>query len=368
MIRRTLALTGLIAVAACANALAAPVTVDLRVEGLTETIFEGPVTTDGHEIDGHPCDGTNGGQNPTPGPTMTGALDDSGADWAGTWFDGFEDFGIDRIGPDSSDFANNRFWGYALNYVPTQVGGCQQQVVAGDDVIFGYDFFSKSHLLRLSGPARAATGETFAVSVTDGETGAPLDGATVGGQTTGGDGTATVSIGSAGVHTLKAERADSLRSNGVQVCVYEPGSGGCGTEPAPGTAPSGPQLPSQAPDVVRDTIPPRAFISGIRNRTYRRAPRVLRGRVEDDRAIHGVYLRLRMIDAQGCRWLSGRSETFSRPRSCERARFIRLGNAAEWSYQLPFELRGGARYIVDVKVLDRGLNKDTEQVRFRVAR
>jgi hypothetical protein len=74
-----------------------------------------------------------------------------------------------------------------------------------------------------------------------------------------------------------------------------------------------------------------------------------------------------MIDRRGCRWLSGRSETFSRPGSCDGARYIRLGDSADWSYQLPFELRGGARYIVDVKVLDRGLNKDTEQVRFRVA-
>ena len=367
MIRRTLALTGLIAVAGCANALAAPVTVDLRVEGATETLFEGPVTTDGHQIDGHPCDGTNGNANPAPGPTMTSALDDSTADWAGTWFDGFQDFGIDRIGPDSNDFANNRYWGYALNFAAVNVGGCQQQVAAGDDVIFGYDFFSKAHLLKLTGPVRAATGEPVWVTVTDGQGGTPLEGATVGGRTTGADGSTSLSYATPGLYPLKAERPDSLRSNAHTVCIYEPGSGGCGTEPAPGVTPSGPQLPS-APQAARDTTAPRASIAGIRNgRTYRRAPRVLRGRAEDDRGIHGVYLRVRMIDARGCRWLSGRSETFSRPGSCERARFIRLGDAADWSYQLPFELRGGARYIVDVKVLDRGLNRDVEQVRFRVA-
>jgi hypothetical protein len=250
------------------------------------------------------------------------------------------------------------------------VGGCQQQVTAGDDVIFGYDFFSKTHLLKLTGPVRAATGEPVWVTVTDGQSGTPLDGATVGGRTTGADGSTSLSYASPGLYPLKAERPDSLRSNAHTVCIYEPGSGGCGTEPAPGVTPSGPQLPGAgAPVAVRDTSPPQAFISGIRNgRTYRRAPRVLRGRVEDDRGIHGVYLRVRMIDARGCRWLSGRSETFSRPGSCERARFIRLGNAADWSYQLPFELRGGARYIVDVKVLDRGLNRDVEQVRFRVVR
>jgi hypothetical protein len=213
-------------------------------------------------------------------------------------------------------------------------------------------------------------GEAFSVLVRrhDGGGGsAPAAGASVGGATTAADGAATVSFDSEGLKQLKATKAGEVRSNAATVCVYTPGSGGCGTEPAPGAAPSGPQLPS-GPEVVRDTNAPRAVISGIRNgRTYRRAPRVLRGRADDDRAVHGVYLLVRMIDGRGCRWLSSRSETFSRPRSCDGARYIRLGDSADWSYQLPFELRGDARYIVDVKVLDRGLNKDTEQVRFRVA-
>lgn len=371
MIRRTLALTGVMVAAACANAVAAPVTVTLRVEGATQTLYEGPVTTDGHQIDKgdgpHPCDGTNGGANAAPGPTMTSALDDSGIDWAGTWFSGFEDFGIDRIGPDAADAS--RFWGYALNYTPSNVGGCQQQVAAGDEVLFGFDFFNKQHLLRLSGPARAAAGEAFTVTVVDGNGGAPMSGASVGGATTGSPGTATVSIADPGVHRLKAERSDSIRSNGLDVCVYTRGSGGCGTEPAAGAAPApdAPQLPA-GPGSSPDTTAPRAFITGLRaGRTYRRAPRLLRGRVEEDRGIHQVYLRVRMIDRDGCRWLSGRREVFTRPRTCARARYIRLGESADWSYLLPFSLPKGARYIVDVKVLDRWLNRDVEQVRFRVA-
>src|SRR2546425_921530 len=67
----------------CSVALATPVTVQLRVEGATSTIFEGPVTTDGHAVDGqdgtgsHPCDGTNGGAHPSPGPTVTSSLADA---------------------------------------------------------------------------------------------------------------------------------------------------------------------------------------------------------------------------------------------------------------------------------------------------
>ena len=91
--------------------LYAPATVHLRVEGSSATLFDGSVATNAKTLtkDGsgpHPCDGTNGGANSTPGPTMTTALDDGalagGFTWAGTWFDGFQDFGIDRIGSDSN--------------------------------------------------------------------------------------------------------------------------------------------------------------------------------------------------------------------------------------------------------------------------
>ena len=56
-----------------APALATPVSVNLRVEGKSDTIFEGPVTTDGHDVTTttggtHKCDGTNGGSEPAPGP------------------------------------------------------------------------------------------------------------------------------------------------------------------------------------------------------------------------------------------------------------------------------------------------------------
>ena len=53
-------------------AVAAPVTVNLRVEGIADTIFDGPVVTDAHQTttpsDGvaRPCDGTNSGGAPTP--------------------------------------------------------------------------------------------------------------------------------------------------------------------------------------------------------------------------------------------------------------------------------------------------------------
>jgi len=57
------------------------ITVNLRIEGKTGTIFEAPVSTFGHDVTTpaggtHRCDGTHGGANPRPGPTCTTALDD----------------------------------------------------------------------------------------------------------------------------------------------------------------------------------------------------------------------------------------------------------------------------------------------------
>lgn len=58
-----------------------PITaVKLRVEGATETRFEGIVFTRGHNVTTpsggtHDCDGTNNHINPNPGPTCTSALD-----------------------------------------------------------------------------------------------------------------------------------------------------------------------------------------------------------------------------------------------------------------------------------------------------
>src|SRR5919199_272763 len=71
--------------------LAAPASVTLRVEGSSETIFEGEVTTDG--------------VNPERGPTATAALDDGARigrfTWDGVYNQGFDDYLVGRIGADS---------------------------------------------------------------------------------------------------------------------------------------------------------------------------------------------------------------------------------------------------------------------------
>ncbi|MEA2404745.1 MAG: hypothetical protein QOE08_1392 [Thermoleophilaceae bacterium] len=210
------ALTVLVIALACGPATAAPVKVNLRVEGATSTIFEGPVTTDGHAIEQdkagpQKCDGTNGGANPAAGPTMTSALDDALA-WDGSWSTSFSDFLINRIGTDAQ--TSTRFWGYALNYKDVQVGGCQQRVKAGDEVLFAFDAFGKRYL-KLTGPTRLTVGQNFNLRVVDGKTGKAVAGAKVAGLRTNSKGIAKGNAKRAGRVVLKATASKSLRSNAL---------------------------------------------------------------------------------------------------------------------------------------------------------
>lgn len=68
----------------------APIFVNVRVVTPDRTIFEGNVNTKGHIVnpesgDRHLCDGTNGHENPLPGPTCTSALDDAALQNRFTW-------------------------------------------------------------------------------------------------------------------------------------------------------------------------------------------------------------------------------------------------------------------------------------------
>jgi hypothetical protein len=297
------------AVVALALSLAAPslaTTVHLRVEGLTQTLFDGDVSTSPHAVMGHVCDGTNGGANPAPGATMTGALDDARVSWAGTWFDSFQDFSIDRIGGDAADVASGRFWGLLLNGKQTDVGGCQERVADGDEVLFAYDLFQKAHVLRLStSTASVETGQPVALAVVDSQTGSPAEGASLATTTTGPDGRATTAFPAPGSFTVRAEKSDSIRSNAVTICVYDATVGGCGVPPAspanppsppppspvsPPPPPSGPSVsaapPAPLPSCARIEVLSRPLTAGNR--------RALRLRVSRDGVrVGGIGLRIR---------------------------------------------------------------------------
>lgn len=207
---------------ACGAALAGAATVTLRIEGSQKTLFEGPVTTLAHQVDGgdgsgpHPC---AGGLGSSPGPTAATALDDgaraAGIPWRGKWSPDFYDYFIESIGADSSQPPEG-YWGVLVN--ETSVGGgCTTKVEDGDEVLWVYGAAFKPTILRLSGPSLAAVGEPFVVTVT--AAGKPVANAAVGGQLTDAAGRATLVSGEATRLVLKAERAAAIRSNALVVCV-----------------------------------------------------------------------------------------------------------------------------------------------------
>jgi hypothetical protein len=226
MIRRTGALALLLAAVACAPAVAKPIPVNVRVEGLHKTLFEGRVLAGVHKVDSsdgtgaHRCDGTNGGANKTAGPTLLGAFDTAvrgaGISWLGKFSTEFEDFTIDRVGPDASDTKNNRYWGQVLNFKDTQVGGCQQQLKAGDRVLVAFNSYGHPKL-RLKGPRQVTAGQRFRVTVVDGQTGKPYEGATVRRNLTDANGHVTVMLPRAGTYRFKARDQGAVRSNALEV-------------------------------------------------------------------------------------------------------------------------------------------------------
>ncbi|HEX5928497.1 MAG TPA: hypothetical protein VFY48_03810 [Solirubrobacterales bacterium] len=278
----TLAVAISIVTIGAAPSAAAPATVSVRIEGESETLFEGPVLSDGHNVRaagdtkapaaGRRCNGLNNGAHTSPGPTPTAAAVDAmgllGEGFDGDWYaEPFEDYFITRWGPDRQSVAAAEYWGLAVNNVFTNLGGCQQQVDSGDEVLWAYDAFANRPRLVLypgdyDGGAVQLTAEVqlgapleVEVDAWDGssEGGAPgtpqrstktFAGATVapvvegpGGfeqvdvtgaaaEVTGAGGTATFSFGTTGWHRLKATRFVAgeetvIRSNRLDVCVYE---------------------------------------------------------------------------------------------------------------------------------------------------
>src|SRR4051812_36814340 len=206
-LRRT---TGLLAgllsfgLLAAGQAVAAPVTVQLRIEGASRTLFEGPVTTDVrpfHFTGGadHTCNGTAANQGTSATPVVTrGAVVAAAADatpftTTGDWSDSFGSPSFSTIAGDSVAFdpATNRFLAEYKNGQFAGLGSCADPVQQGDDVLFAYATGSEQ-LLELSGPATASPGQMVKVKVSDAQSGAPVAGATVGGSTSAADGTATV--------------------------------------------------------------------------------------------------------------------------------------------------------------------------------
>ena len=346
-----------------APAAAAPVTVELRIEGPTRTLFEGPVTTDVRpfrftgETTAHQCDGTTvGGASPSPVPTRGAALaaaaERTPFSIVGSWHAQFGASFTEIAGESVAfDPGTNRFLAEFKNDAFAGLGACADPIQSGDDLLFAYADGSEK-LLELSGPARARPGEAVTVRVTE-PSGAPVEGATVGGRQTAADGRAVVGPLARGDNDLKAAKTGAIRSNRLRVCVTDGADGACGTlQPNP-----------------PDRTAPVATIAGLRDGQVfrrRRAPRELRGSVSaDPSGLWAVKIRLTRRLGGKCWYFSGTRERFLK-RTCGKSYAFKVGDRADWSYLLPSRLPRG-RYVLNTYAIDNAFNRGAEQtLRFRV--
>jgi hypothetical protein len=263
----------LLLLAGATSALGVQSTVYVRMEGKTQTLFEGPVRAEGHGIKAasdtqeRQCDGTNAGAYPTPGPTPTAAAADAlasiGESFDGTWSAGSADYFITRWGPDPQSAAAGEYWGVLVNGSFLSKGGCQFELAEGDQVLWVYNAFARRPFLTLNVAGAGATGgiptatvglgqplrvQVEAYSAAEGAQHAlgayqgaevsPLRTAPNGFETveagnatsatTGSDGSATLTFAVPGWHRLKATAGGAFRSNRLDVCVTAAGASSCG--------------------------------------------------------------------------------------------------------------------------------------------
>jgi hypothetical protein len=266
--------------------------VNVRIEGKSETLFEGPIWTEGHDVkassdtQARPCDGTNNHQHETPGPTPTASAVDAmriiGATFDAQWYgSSFDDYFLTRFGPDEQSVTEGAYWGVLVDNVFTSVGGCQYELSPDNEVLWVYDAFKERPFLALL-PAAAdytyglrpltATAELdkpFAVEVidyADGNEGTPPSTPERTGSTpepgarvspvhtaangfeaietksslsavTDAQGKANITFTTPGWHRIKATVVnaqgieEAVRSNRLDVCVPAAGASACEGEP-----------------------------------------------------------------------------------------------------------------------------------------
>jgi len=366
----------LVALLSNTGAQAAPITVNLRVEGSGATLFEGPIATEGEAISApssggsHPCDvkdnGSNGGFGVSSG-TPTTALHDAaiaqGFSFDATWSTSFNDFLVSEVGSDVNGGAPEYpSWGYAVNYTTAGVGGCQFQLAPGSEVLWAYNYFNLLHLLSLTGPMSADVGSPITVHVTDGQTGAAIAGAAIGEDVAGvtttipgspltnSEGNATLAISHAGTVKLKATQPESVRSNGLAVCVHNGNDGTCGTVVGvPKGVPKGEPEIGHAPPV---DIPIVSGVKSSRHYGHRHAPRILSGLVQvpTGGTLREVRISLTRRNGRRCMAFNGARAAFVHAR-CGVARFFSVGSSESFSYLLPASLPRG-RYVYDIEAID----------------
>ncbi|CAF0980776.1 unnamed protein product [Adineta steineri] len=205
------------------------VVVNLRIEGNEKTIFEGSITTKGHRVTTlsggtNKCDETNNNLSQISGPTLISTLNlaamTNDFTWDGTYNKLYDDYFVTRI--ENNSITDSKYWSTLIDYKMTEIGGCQQKVKQGQNILFAYDAFNKKHFLKLETLKKTIQiGSPLTIKVTDGQTGQPIHGAIVGDKQTNIQGYITIIFYKLGIQILKAHRLDSIRSNQVIINVTQ---------------------------------------------------------------------------------------------------------------------------------------------------
>ena len=376
-----LSLTGALAVIPpCSAEAAAPATVTVRAEGLSETKLPptlvtttaSPIVKDGNAE--HSC----------PGASDLGALQDATAGaWEGPWNSEFKQYEIFSIEGENHPFEAaskaNYFWELWRNDKSSEIGACGAEAENGEQILyvvgcFGEECpadltFGKIEVLGIEVPPSANAGQAVNVIVKrykgNGEA-SPAAGASVS------DGAVTVTTDAQGHATLtphagsqlvNATDAGAVRTE-AYVCAHNGNDGTCGTT-APGAVATG---GGQAATTATPYTGPFALVADVtglidgHRYARRHAPRVLTGSVTAHDAIKNVALRLtRTVRAKSgarhCSYYDGSTERFHAMRcGAAHGRFFSVGSAARFSYLLPFSLPRG-RYVLDVAATDAAGNR-----------
>ncbi|PVH87300.1 hypothetical protein DL98DRAFT_582011 [Cadophora sp. DSE1049] len=191
---------------------------NLRIEGESETVYEGIILTGPEDITTpsggtHLCDGTNNNANPSPAGTGITCIADAaglcGFSFDGTWSSSFQNFFITRIGTSDSNAS----------------GGCQTQPPPGNELLWAFDAFNANNFLDVQPrTANLKLGDVAVFTVTgrDGNGGGgsnAVAGATFNGLPTNANGQVVYVANQVGTYRIKATRGGDIRSPAAIITV-----------------------------------------------------------------------------------------------------------------------------------------------------
>jgi len=194
----------------------------LRIEGKDNTVWEGTITTGPTTVTAKNHDTGIDEEHTIDFPSPLGALDKASKQAGFTciveYWPSYSAFLITEINDDSD------WWHYWVDYnIQMDCVGTYELNSEDKEILIGYYEDWYAHPLKISvDKTEIKKDEEITITVTD-ETDTPLEGATVkinsNTETTGNDGTVTVTLSEKGTYSVYAESDDYIRSEKIDVKV-----------------------------------------------------------------------------------------------------------------------------------------------------